>query len=273
MIESFRLLVKNWRACHQCVQRFNQHRFHSTTDFNSSYPTQPNSSPSINNSQLSNPPLFNNRDLNESFGTRLALNSDFVFHPRTLNLSQCQLSQQDLNILNLGFKYNFSFPLKDNVLQVFAANVENVVSKGITEDQQGNIRSSCVTCLNKFHKTNHFSSLSADPNLKDLFSLPNKLKDNNLIVTKADKGNCVVVLDIIQYQEKVLEFLGSPSFKCLSSSPLDKFITKLKATINLTQPSFSVFGFNKYKFTPINPSIPKLYGLPKIHKQNCPLEL
>lgn len=129
MIESFRLLVKNWRACHQCVQRFNQHRFHSTTDFNSSYPTQPNSSPSINNSQLSNPPLFNNRDLNESFGTRLALNSDFVFHPRTLNLSQCQLSQQDLNILNLGFKYNFSFPLKDNVLQVFAANVENVVPK------------------------------------------------------------------------------------------------------------------------------------------------
>lgn len=79
--------------------------------------------------------------------------------------------------------------------------------------QKINIRSSCVTCLNKFHKTNQFSSLPADTNLRDLFMLRRKLRDNNLIVTKADKGNCVVVLDIVQYQNKVLDFLGSPSFK------------------------------------------------------------
>lgn len=91
------------------------------------------------------------------------------------------------------------------------------------------------------------------------------------MVTRADKGNCVVVLDRGQYRDNVLDFLNTDSFKLLSTSPSDKFLVKFKSIVNKTQPTFSSFGVSKYKFLPINPSVPKLYGLPKIHKPNIPI--
>jgi len=94
---------------------------------------------------------FDNNEFLGAFGIRHNNTTTFNFHPRTLNLSSFQLSQADLNILNLVFKFNFNFEPKIKDLQVFAANIERVISTGIPPSDQGNIRSSCVTHLNKFY--------------------------------------------------------------------------------------------------------------------------
>jgi len=137
-----------------------------------------------------------------------------------------------------------------------------------------NIRSSCAVTLNKFFHHSISTLPSPSPlsgENRALSSLRKKVKDNDLIITKADKGNCVVVLNKGQYVDKVLDFLDSGSFKILNSSPLEKFLVKFNSTINKTLTALSPLGFSKFKLTPINPAIPKLYGLPKIHKANVPI--
>jgi len=55
---------------------------------------------------------FDNNIFIGNFGVKPPQSSAFSFHPRTLNLSNCLLSQNDLSILNLGLKYNFTFQPK-----------------------------------------------------------------------------------------------------------------------------------------------------------------
>lgn len=43
-------------------------------------------------------------------------------------------------------------------------------------------------------------------------SISQKVKDNYLVITKADKGNCVVVLNKLDYVTKVETFLNENNF-------------------------------------------------------------
>lgn len=140
-----------------------------------------------------------------------------------------KLSNSDVDIVNLGLK----FRVLD--LQILAANIENVISRGIPENTQEALCSACTYYLNKQHrKLNDHTSLPSSSNLnKNLMSLRCKDKDNDLVVTKADKGNCVVVMNREQYDAKVFEFLISGFFKLLlplidSSPNLNLLLTKLK---------------------------------------------
>ena len=99
-------------------------------------------------------------------------------------------------------------------------------------------------------------------------SLQNKITQDNLIITKADKGNTVVVLDKTAYHQKVNDVIQGDDFERLNSDPTKKFTIELKNAINNT--SYISPDQLKYKI-PMNPRSPSLYGLPKTHKQNIPI--
>jgi hypothetical protein len=85
------------------------------------------------------------------------------------------------------------------------------------------------------------------------------LKANNtLMVLPADKGNVTVVLDTADYNQKIPALLEDKAYK------------KLKKTILLLNTS-SISEEVYQQLRPQGSRPPRLYGLPKIHKQGAPL--
>lgn len=195
--------------------------------------------------------------------------SNFNFHDRTLNLSQTSFDHNEVSLLNMGLKYNFHMnPLKEN-LEVMAVECENCVSYCQDTSVKEALRSQIAYSFNNFYKNN--SRQQRTQSTGPLKSIQKKIISNNLIISKADKGNCLVILDKPDYVNKVNNFLSSEDFSQINFNPIDKFMTKFKKTIKNTHDSIIFFNSNKFKLTPINPLTPRLYGLPKIHKLNVPI--
>lgn len=102
--------------------------------------------------------------------------------------------------------------------------------------------------------------------LKALKSLRN---NKNIIILPADKGNSTVIMNREDYKQKINELLRNPIYKKTNTDPttyLEK-ITKEKIK------SSSINKQDQQRLIPREKSskCPKLYGLPKVHKQGVPL--
>ena len=94
-------------------------------------------------------------------------------------------------------------------------------------------------------------------------------KNRELHITRADKSNALVLLDKNDYVSKMELLLGDTNvYRELSSDPLVGVRTKYNRTINRV---FASDNNLKYKFKPITPRLPYMYGLVKTHKPNNPM--
>jgi len=98
------------------------------------------------------------------------------------------------------------------------------------------------------------------------------LKRNpDILITKADKGNNVVILDRSDYIRKAHSLLHDNStYQKLRSNPYSTVIESFRKNLKRIAakcPDPKFFD----RFRTINPSIPYFYGLPKTHKQGVPL--
>ncbi|XP_072377912.1 uncharacterized protein [Diabrotica undecimpunctata] len=236
--------------------------------------------------------------------------SNFSFHPRLKNLSSVTFDNNELHLLNLGLKYSIPRKVSEKDLQSLSIELDIIIQNlSVPLNQKTSIRNSCFNTINKFKNKNYpsnsstvlntntpsssnFSSnaqnlhltpnLHSTPNfhqmsqnkrnehLKTLHSIKKKIKSNNLIISKADKGNCLVILDQTSYNNKVSTFLDNNNFTLLATDPSKKFINKLKDNIKHFTDFFSEHFAPYYKI-PSNPLTPRLYGLPKIHKEGIPI--
>ena len=84
---------------------------------------------------------------------------------------------------------------------------------------------------------------------------------------KADKGNATVILDSEDYVRKMNDHLACGSYKKLKKDP-EKTICR--TTTNAIKES-NLDEEIKRKLCPKDSLVPRIYGLPKIHKQGAPL--
>ncbi|KFD72269.1 hypothetical protein M514_01317, partial [Trichuris suis] len=104
----------------------------------------------------------------------------------------------------------------------------------------------------------------------------NQLRSNpDLIITRADKGNVVVLLDSSKYKETVLALLSnSHLYKPLRSDPTSRLRKDLRSLLDSfaleTQDAELSKIHNPLRFSS-NIRPPELYCLPKIHKPDIPL--
>ena len=108
-------------------------------------------------------------------------------------------------------------------------------------------------------------------------SLPKRLqiaiynlkKNKNLIITKADKGGKAVIMNKDDYIDKMNSLLNDNNvYKKVLSDPLAKWQRNFNKELGKILTDFPDI-FNKFKA--YLPSLPSMYGLPKIHKENCPM--
>lgn len=89
------------------------------------------------------------------------------------------------------------------------------------------------------------------------------LNDKDIFVTKADKGNSIVIVDKRDYDQRIQDLIDNGPYKGVRN-PLNKMKNQITAAIN---EFIDIFGADRARriHTTYN-RVPRICGLPKIHK-------
>jgi hypothetical protein len=89
------------------------------------------------------------------------------------------------------------------------------------------------------------------------------------MITKADKGNSIIILYIEEYNKKVSTFIASNNFHKAMNDITSKLQRDIRNTINECQ---NIIPKEKRcKTINLNPTAPSFKGLIKIHKTEAPI--
>ena len=94
----------------------------------------------------------------------------------------------------------------------------------------------------------------------------------NIVFTLADKGNVTVAMDA--YRNKMTALLGnSDMYDSIKKDPTKKLTTALRSILTRWKIEDHIKDSEYRTLYCSDGSLPRAYGLPKIHKPNCPLRI
>ena len=175
-----------------------------------------------------------------------------------INLSKQKLTETETDVLRLGL--NFGVTQKTIPKQNIIAEVE------IPNTSANIIRGKIVNTLNQ--PNTHQPNLTSEQRK----ALQILIKQVDLVITRADKGNCTVILDKSDYEEKMHKLLNDNSTYMLLKHDLNGNIErKLKKYVYQLFKTKSISQNEYYHLHSSDANAPRIYGLPKIHKPQTPL--
>ncbi|XP_011869031.1 PREDICTED: uncharacterized protein LOC105562638, partial [Vollenhovia emeryi] len=196
-----------------------------------------------------------------------------------VNLSKRQIPDSVLSFLSLG--ENFGIPVcpsnkKDRFCSVLETikSFENNIYK-IPTNAVNTIRNAVTTSLHKFISNKpHHSSIDRHI-LIEHKKCKKFLHDNkDLFVTKADKGQVTVVMDRLDYTNKMNTLLSDQStYKCIKKDPIKQLSTKINTLVKSWLDNGIIDDRTYQNLRSTNGNLPRCYGLPKIHKTGHPLRI
>ena len=180
-----------------------------------------------------------------------------------LNISSKPLTVNEKSALQKGM--NFAIAPKKIPTAEFVAAVEDSITK-LSAEEKLTVRARVSEVLSRAHPPASNIPSSEMKALQDL------RKDKSRLIISADKGNCTVVMDRKDYDEKVKELLGDEStYKVLKKDPTKKTERDMNGIL-LKMKREETIGENLYKRLHSSDGLPpRFYGLPKVHKNGCPL--
>lgn len=178
-----------------------------------------------------------------------------------VNKSSRNLNESEKSILSKGL--NFAPAPRKIPVEKFIIETESAISN-LEPSAKAEVRNKVTNIL--------ASAKSPDDNLtKDEKKALRSLKDdNNIIILRADKGNATVVMDRTEYETKIKCMLNdTKTYLTLKADPAKKCETKMK---NLLSGMKERIPDKTYKhLCTTDGTTPRLYGVPKIHKDGIPL--
>nr|VZI09419.1 unnamed protein product [Spirometra erinaceieuropaei] len=142
---------------------------------------------------------------------------------------------------------------------------EGPPGESLTEEEQFTIRNSTVQALKNRKK---FSTLSGDEK-KALNSLK---ADENIIILPADKGGSTTIMNKTDYTEKMMTLLKDEStYEPLDADPTKSENSCIEKTLKRLTGKKLISGVLAKSLKQDEPTIAKIYGLPKVHKVGIPL--
>ena len=101
------------------------------------------------------------------------------------------------------------------------------------------------------------------------FALKSLQDDNSIIILPADKGNATVVMDMVEYSNKLADLIGNGGHCKIKKDPPPKTERKLSQILGKNK---DLIPQTKYRQLIQHYSkLPHIYGLPKTHKDGIPL--
>jgi hypothetical protein len=183
-----------------------------------------------------------------------------TFHPRVVNLTNTTFAEKEEKLLKKGLAYVPPSNPIQNLLPL-TIDLENALS-----DQDPINKAYLSLKLKKLIATSIPHTNHEEHTIK---SIKNKIAKENLVLTKADKGNSLAILEKTEYIKKVSQFIDNCGSNILKFDPTIKYQKTLNTLLQncpITIPPNS-----KFRFLNMNPSAPILYGLLKLHKPDIPI--
>jgi len=188
-----------------------------------------------------------------------------------INLSGTNIPKNVQTLLQLGDRFNLpitnSRPIKFEFIKSIERNIDMC-----PENLQWSIRNGAISIIQNLR-------LKLDYNDKFLL---NSLKQTrkflvehpDILITKADKGNTIVALNKIDYILKVEQMLSDTNtYLVVKKDPTKKLTDDLHTLLSRWK-NKNYIDVKTYRSLMTSDGIlPRAYGLPKIHKQNCPFRI
>ena len=106
----------------------------------------------------------------------------------------------------------------------------------------------------------------------DRYALKCLRNNQNIVIKKADKGGCIVILDTSNYVQKIDAMLSdSITYSKIANIDLVQKKSEVDVIINNLFADNLISKRQKKFLSNFSPKMPVFYGLPKIHKKDTPL--
>jgi hypothetical protein len=102
-----------------------------------------------------------------------------------------------------------------------------------------------------------------------IHTIKNKLQSNKALITKADKGNTIVITYQQDYHNKIKDLIENNNLITVNSDPTKTFQKKIRNTDNESQ--IVIHKDERWKYFNMNPAAPTIRGMLKIHKADVPI--
>lgn len=191
------------------------------------------------------------------------------------NFSDKSLSNEEKDILKLGLQFGLPNP-KIKFVDHFLPfeNLAQSVKKIKHDNEQ--VLNELTSQIKNIARSSYEHNDHSDKNKyisSQIKVLKNLKKDKSIVITRPDKGKGIVILNKTDYINKTEELLkDTTKFKSLSGNWL-KQITYLEDKLNrLLRSLKKKLPSNVLNYLQASGSTPGvLYGLPKVHKADCPI--
>lgn len=174
-----------------------------------------------------------------------------------VNMSSRNFSPEVMSVLEKGFNYALApkrIPTEEIISEVEAGI--RLLPGDVAED----IRRESARVLRTAKPPK--SNISRE----EKAALQEVRRMEDIVVTRADKGNATVILDRLQYTNKVDELLEETTYSRLRRDPTTTIERETREIIR----SSSIPPEQQRFLLPSASKPPRLYGLPKIHKPGVP---
>ncbi|XP_074026892.1 uncharacterized protein [Leptinotarsa decemlineata] len=165
--------------------------------------------------------------------------------------------------LRLAKGFNFAVAPGRIPVENIISNVESALNRIDDKETQESIRQDIA------HVLKNAKPPTRNIPHKEYQALKNLRENEDIIILPADKGNATVVLNTIDYESKMMKLLEDPAYKKIVRDPTTYLEKTTKTAINNSPIDDEI----KRHLIPREKSskCPKLYGLPKVHKEGAPL--
>jgi hypothetical protein len=149
-----------------------------------------------------------------------------TFHPRLINNTDIKFSKSETALLHEGLKYNLHSKLI-NWIQNLALEAETAITQ-LPPNERDVYRKQEADRIDKLQQ--HNPHIRTHPESKIIKSIRTKLSENNAIVTRADKGNSIVILPTPLNESKIDNFMSDNNFHTTTTDPTNSFQTQVRNT-------------------------------------------
>jgi hypothetical protein len=158
---------------------------------------------------------------------------------RKENLTDVTLKDEEMQLLNKGLKYDLHFRQKQWI-QTLAIEADTAINTLPDKDQcylRQLVANNIKVLINK-QKANKEQRVTTHTKRQyqewnTLRNIKHKMEQNQLIITKADKGNTLVIMYKDEYyKKKTEEFINNNNFNKLPSNITNKVQRNIRFNIN-----------------------------------------
>ena len=181
------------------------------------------------------------------------------------NISSRVLDEHEKTVLSYGMKHSLA-PKHLPTAKILASVESAIYRENLSAEAKETVRAKVASTLQTSPKP--VSNLTK----AEREALSRLRKDDSIVITPADKGRVTVVMDKSEYHKKMDTLVNDENtYKKLKSDPSKKLQRNLNKKF---WPLHLANIIKKPLYSKLRCSVaqaPKLYGLPKIHKENTPM--